>query len=80
MRLRTSDPDRPGRRQYLHHEESRCRREAANCAHVRRGGDHLGNTPAVCRASSVGPLAVERSEQGVTIASAPEGLGEDGGL
>ncbi|MFJ6518561.1 hypothetical protein ACIQJ4_09955 [Streptomyces filamentosus] len=60
--------------------EFRRRRKAANHAHVRRGGDHLGNTPAVCRASSVGPLVVERFEEGVTIASAPEGLGEDGCL
>ncbi|MGY3334574.1 DNA topoisomerase IB [Streptomyces filamentosus] len=78
-RLQAVGTDAAGRRQHLHHEEFRRRRKAANHAHVRRVGDHLGNTPAVCRASPVGPLVVERFEEGVTIASAPEGLGEDGG-
>ncbi|WP_030760985.1 DNA topoisomerase IB [Streptomyces griseus] len=60
--------------------ESRTARSKAVRRAVREVSDHLGNTPAVCRASYIDPLVVERFEEGVTIASALEGLGADGGL
>ncbi|MGW0121812.1 DNA topoisomerase IB [Streptomyces sp. NPDC003327] len=47
---------------------------------VREVSDYLGNTPAVCRASYIDPLVVERFESGATIAAALGRLGEDGGF
>ncbi|MFE2912921.1 hypothetical protein ACFXI0_18980 [Kitasatospora indigofera] len=37
--------------------------------------DHLGNTPAVCRASYIDPRLIELFDSGVTIAPALDDLG-----
>lgn len=39
---------------------------------------YLGNTPAVCRASSINPRVIELDEEGVTVASALPYLGDEG--
>ncbi|MFJ4871604.1 DNA topoisomerase IB [Streptomyces sp. NPDC088757] len=59
--------------------ESRTARSKAVRRAVCEVSGHLGNTPAVCRASYIDPLVVERFEEGVTVAGALERLGEDGG-
>ncbi|POX36748.1 DNA topoisomerase [Streptomyces sp. Ru73] len=45
---------------------------------VREVADHLGNTPAVCRASYINPRVVELYEEGITVAPALDRLGEGG--
>ncbi|MFJ3770006.1 DNA topoisomerase IB [Streptomyces sp. NPDC090082] len=45
---------------------------------VREVSGYLGNTPAVCRASSIDPRVIELYEGGQTIATALGALGEDG--
>ncbi|MEW2051088.1 hypothetical protein [Streptomyces sp. NPDC005476] len=45
---------------------------------VREVADHLGNTPAVCRASYINPRAIELYEEGVTVAAALPDLGKVG--
>ncbi|GAB3117019.1 DNA topoisomerase IB [Streptomyces calidiresistens] len=42
---------------------------------VREVAAHLGNTPAVCRASYINPAVIELYEEGVTVAGALEDLG-----
>ncbi|WP_369142579.1 DNA topoisomerase IB [Streptomyces sp. R44] len=59
-------------------DDSRTARSKAERRAVREVSDYLGNTPAVCRASYIDPLVVDRFEDGVTIASALERLGEKG--
>ncbi|MFD8643878.1 DNA topoisomerase IB [Streptomyces zaomyceticus] len=61
-------------------QDSRAARSHAVRRAVREVSDYLGNTPAVCRASYIDPLVVERFEDGVTIASSLEKLGEHGGF
>ncbi|WP_086824775.1 DNA topoisomerase IB [Streptomyces sp. NRRL B-24572] len=61
-------------------DDSQTARAKAERRAVREVSDHLGNTPAVCRASYIDPLVVERFEEGVTIAPALKRLGEDGGF
>ncbi|MFE4600046.1 hypothetical protein ACFRKE_04250 [Kitasatospora indigofera] len=50
------------------------RRRAASRV-VRAVADHLGNTPAVCRASYIDPRLIELFDSGVTIAPALDDLG-----
>lgn len=52
------------------------RRQTARAA--REVSHYLGNTPAVCRASSIDPRVFERFEDGVTIAPVLTRLGEHG--
>ncbi|MFD6245739.1 DNA topoisomerase IB [Streptomyces roseolus] len=59
--------------------ESRAARAKAVRRAVHEVSGYLGNTPAVCRASYIDPLAIERFEEGVTVAPALRRLGEDGG-
>ncbi|MFD4573607.1 DNA topoisomerase IB [Streptomyces sp. NPDC058417] len=54
----------------------RARRRAVTRA-VREVADHLGNTPAVCRASYINPRIIELYEEGVTISDALTDLGGD---
>ena len=42
---------------------------------VRRVAEHLGNTPAVCRASYIDPRVFDRFSEGRTIARAVQGVG-----
>ncbi|ROR35837.1 DNA topoisomerase IB [Kitasatospora cineracea] len=60
-------------------EKSEAARRRAVARVVREVADHLGNTPAVCRASYINPRLVELFDEGVTIAPALDGLGSDGG-
>ena len=46
-------------------------------AAVRQVADHMGNTPAVCRASYIDPRVFDRFREGRTIAGALEGLDPD---
>ncbi|AJF63707.1 DNA topoisomerase IB [Streptomyces vietnamensis] len=61
-------------------DDSQAARAKAERRAVREVSDYLGNTPAVCRASYIDPLVVERFEEGVTVAPALKRLGEDGGF
>ncbi|MFD7628817.1 DNA topoisomerase IB [Streptomyces sp. NPDC059851] len=56
----------------------RSARRGAVSRAVREVSGYLGNTPAVCRASYIDPVVIERYEDGVTIAPDLEGLGEQG--
>ncbi|MGW2486014.1 DNA topoisomerase IB [Streptomyces sp. NPDC001606] len=56
--------------------ETARRRQIARA--VREVSHYLGNTPAVCRASSIDPRVFELFEEGVTIAPALTRLGEHG--
>ena len=47
---------------------------------VKEVAEHLGNTPAVCRASYIDPRIIDLYENGVTVASELPSLGEDGGF
>ena len=47
---------------------------------VKEVSEHLGNTPAVCRASYIDPRIIDLYENGVTVASELPSLGEDGGF
>jgi DNA topoisomerase-1 len=47
---------------------------------VKEVSEHLGNTPAVCRASYIDPRIIDLYENGVTVASELPALGEDGGF
>ncbi|MDX2296800.1 MULTISPECIES: DNA topoisomerase IB [Streptomyces] len=58
---------------------SRTARAKAVRRAVHEVSEYLGNTPAVCRASYIDPLVIERFEEGVTVADALRRLGEDGG-
>ncbi|MEX5717102.1 DNA topoisomerase IB [Geodermatophilus maliterrae] len=51
------------------------RQKTIKAAYV-RVSEHLGNTPAVCRASYVDPRVVDRYEQGETVAHALAGLAD----
>ena len=44
---------------------------------MREVADHLGNTPAVCRASYINPRLFELYEEGHTISTALPALGSD---
>ncbi|MFF9850612.1 hypothetical protein [Streptomyces litmocidini] len=59
---------------------SRATRAKAERRAVQEVSGCLGNTPAVCRASYIDPVVVERFEEGVTIAPVLGRLGEDGGF
>jgi DNA topoisomerase-1 len=50
-------------------------RKRAISAAVRQVSEHLGNTPAVCRASYIDPRVFDRFLAGITIAGAVHGLG-----
>ena len=47
---------------------------------VQEVSEHLGNTPAVCRASYIDPRIIDLYEHGVTVAADLESLGEAGGF
>ncbi|MFD9483038.1 hypothetical protein ACFWBX_03345 [Streptomyces sp. NPDC059991] len=57
---------------------SRARPGTAVARAVREVSEHLGNTPAVCRASCVDPRIIELYETGTTAAPALGRLGEGG--
>ncbi|GGR40828.1 hypothetical protein [Streptomyces roseolus] len=59
--------------------ESRTARAKAVRRAVHEVSEYLGNTPAVCRASYIEPLVIERFEEDVAVAPAPRRPGEDGG-
>lgn len=51
------------------------RRQVA--ATIRRVADHMGNTPAVCRASYIDPRVFDRYREGRTIATSLEAIDQD---
>ncbi|MCI2237495.1 DNA topoisomerase IB [Paenibacillus sp. TRM 82003] len=55
-------------------------RKRAVARAVAEVAEYLGNTPAVCRSSYVDPRVVDLFDDGVTIAPALQGLGEDAAL
>ena len=56
----------------LHDDVTSSKRLVA--ATVRNVADHLGNTPAVCRASYIDPRVFERFREGRTVAAALEAI------
>ncbi len=60
--------------------ESPTARKRAVTRVVKEVSEHLGNTPAVCRASYIDPRIIDLYENGVTVADELPSLGEDGGF
>jgi DNA topoisomerase-1 len=54
--------------------EGTAAKKRAVAATVRRVAEHLGNTPAVCRASYIDPRVIDRFNEGRTIAPALHGI------